>query len=561
MKGKFTYLLLFCLAIGFTSKAITTKIQFINNSADAALSTIDIYVNNLLLVDNLNFREGTALIDVTATTPINIGIATGMSGTVIDTFKNFTVTLSNLNDYVGVINGIKSTSGYSPATPVSLDIYTGVRKNALGAFDVDVLFMNGVTDGQAMDLRTGTKIMANDVSYRSYGTYFSMPCTDVVTRFTNTSGSAIIKSHNATFQSNAMVGKGVLVIASGFANPASNSNGPARGLWAATTDGGALMEFTTTDAEALARYQLIHNGADTTADTVDVYFDAVKQYDDFKFRNATAFTDAYAKTSFTISIAPRTSSSVTDAYYTLPVTLDSASKNILVIDGIKSPGGYNPSQPFMIHKYSSAMEEAGNSSNTDALFLNGSTDASSTTISEIPSTTWFSSVPYGNFSSSYYSRATADVILKMVNGSNTSYYSANYSTLNWAGQAITILASGFTDSTVNNKGPKLGLWAATAGGGALIKLPPTTVGINQLPSAKNAIFVYPVPANNSLHIYTGGKAVQSAMVLDINGKLIHQFNTITNNEININTLATGSYLLQVSLDNSSGPTTIRFSKQ
>jgi len=58
-----------------------------------------------------------------------------------------------------------------------------------------------------------------------------------------------------------------------------------------------------------ARVQVIHNSADMSAQTVDVWLDDVLLIDNFEFRTATPFIDAPAGVEFTISIQPANSTS------------------------------------------------------------------------------------------------------------------------------------------------------------------------------------------------------------------------------------------------------------
>jgi hypothetical protein len=151
--------------------------------------------------------------------------------------------------------------------------------------------------------------------------------------------------------------------------------------------------------------------------------------------------------------------------------------------------------------------------------------------------------------------------LKLANGTTNSYYLGNFSTQGWSGQAVTILASGFTDSTTNSKGPKLGLWVATAAGGALIKLPPTTVGISKTINQANNIKSYPVPAHDILFLSTDNKAITAAYIFDVYGKLTKQCNNISDNKIDIRELAPGSYFLKFNIEGTETQQTIRFVKQ
>lgn len=546
MVRKITFVIVL-LFIAAQSKAFQTKVQFINNSGDAALSTVDIYVDNLLFYNDLPFREATMLLDVNANTVINIGIAPGNSLTVNDTVRNVRTTLSDLFYYYAVVNGIKSTTGYSPSAPVSLDIFTGAKANATILTNTEILFHNGSTDGQTMDLRSGVLTIANDIAYKAYSNFYSIASADTKVRTTNTSGSKLLTTYNAPLVSASLTGRAVLILASGFVNPSANSSGPAMGLWMCTTDGGPLQQLGTTSGEAIARCQIIHNCADTTADTVDVYIDGIKKYDDFRFKNTTPFFDIVAKTNIDIAIAPRTSVASTDAFYTLTTSFDSAGKHVLVANGIQSANNYNPKPAFTISKMNNAREDAANSSNTDVAFMNGSTDAGTTDLKEASGTMWHSAVAFGNFGSGYYTAGNSNYMLRSPLLVPSEVFQLNIPTENLAGTAITILACGFKDSTVNSKGSNYWLYYAKPEGGDLVKLPKMTIGISPLTSTENQIQVYPNPACNTLQMATTLN-LQSAAILNIQGAVVKRYATITNNIIDISSLTSGQYIIQIQTD-------------
>ena len=80
-----------------------------------------------------------------------------------------------------------------------------------------------------------------------------------------------------------------------------------------------------------ARVQVIHNCADAAASTVDVWLDNTLLLDDFSFRNASAFVDAPAGTSFTVGIAGPNSMMASEAIYTEDFTLTSGETYVIVL--------------------------------------------------------------------------------------------------------------------------------------------------------------------------------------------------------------------------------------
>ena len=224
-----------------------------------------------------------------------------------------------------------------------------------------------------------------------------------------------------------------------------------------------------------ARVQVIHNCADLAAQTVDVYLNGTILLDDFAFRTATPFVDAPAGEEITIVVAPGNSSSADDGIYTLTTTLTDNEKYILVANGIVSATGYSPNQDFEISVYAGARETAM-SAGTDILVNHGATDAPTVDAveSSIPAGTVVNDLSYPSFTGNYLELATQDYILDITDETGMTVvasYQVPLASLSLDGAALTVLASGFLDPSMNSDGPSFGLWVATAEGGDLIELP------------------------------------------------------------------------------------------
>ncbi|MFN6092059.1 MAG: DUF4397 domain-containing protein, partial [Bacteroidota bacterium] len=115
--------LISAVLISITSLAQTAKIQVIHNSADAAASQVDVYLNGGLAIDNFAYRTATPFIDVPAGVQISVAIAPSTSASVSDAIATFNYTLTANEKYVIVANGIVSTSGYTPSIPFDLHVY------------------------------------------------------------------------------------------------------------------------------------------------------------------------------------------------------------------------------------------------------------------------------------------------------------------------------------------------------------------------------------------------------------------------------------------------------
>ena len=72
-----------------------------------------------------------------------------------------------------------------------------------------------------------------------------MPNLDFVLDIRDATGTTTVASYLAPLQTLNLDGAAITVIASGFLNPAVNSDGPAFGLWVATAAGGNLIPLPT----------------------------------------------------------------------------------------------------------------------------------------------------------------------------------------------------------------------------------------------------------------------------------------------------------------------------
>ena len=90
----------------------TARVQVIHNSADLAAASVDIYLNNTLLIDNFNFRTASPFIDAPAGEEITISVAPSTSMSSSQALSSFNYTLEENATYILVANGVVSPVGY-----------------------------------------------------------------------------------------------------------------------------------------------------------------------------------------------------------------------------------------------------------------------------------------------------------------------------------------------------------------------------------------------------------------------------------------------------------------
>jgi len=242
-----------------------------------------------------------------------------------------------------------------------------------------------------------------------------------------------------------------------------------------------LLSFGFSNAQT-ARVQVIHNSADAAAASVDIYLNdgPTPLLDNFAFRTASSYIDAPAGIEINLKVAPGNSTSSAQFIYSKSVTLTAGATYIIVANGIVSETGYTPSTAFDLIVYETAREVSDNEDNTDVLVFHGATDAPTVDVQAVGAGTLVENISYGNFSDGYLELETANYILNVTTADGAAVvasYSAPLETLNLDGQAITVLASGFLNTDINNNGPAFGLWVALASGGALVELEAPTARV------------------------------------------------------------------------------------
>jgi hypothetical protein len=222
-----------------------SKVQVIHNCADAAAATVDVYANNDLLINDFAFRTASPYVMVPAGVPINLGVAPATSTSASDAIFNKTVTLDAGKTYSVVASGIVSPSGYNPAPAFDLITYDMAREAGSAANAVDLLVMHGCTDAPTVDIRSGSNVLVNNISFGEFAAdYLELPLDDYTVDVTLAEGNTIVKRYNAPLETLGLGGKALVALASGFLDPANNSNSANTfGLWVALPTGGPLVQL------------------------------------------------------------------------------------------------------------------------------------------------------------------------------------------------------------------------------------------------------------------------------------------------------------------------------
>lgn len=547
------YLFLLPLFFGAAEvKAQFARVQVIHNSPDLAAQQVDVYINDVIALDNFAFRTATNFIELPASVPLSIDVLPSTSTSSANPLYTLNTTLTANETYILIANGIVSSAGYSVAPNFAINVFPQAREVASVPAETDVLVHHGSPDAPPVDVfetsvPAGT--IVNDISYPQFQGYLELANLDYVLDVKNASGTTTLATYLAPLNTLDLDGTAITVLASGFLNPATNSNGPAFGLWVATAAGGNLIPLPTPEEE-VARVQVIHNSPDLAAQQVDVYINDELALDNFAFRTATPFIDLPAGVEISIDVLPATSTSSANPLYTLTTTLTADETYILVANGIISATGYSVAPNFAINVFAQGRETASDPAETDVLVNHGSPDAPTVDVVEtsVPAGTIVDDITYPEFQG-YLELPNLDFTLDVRDASGTTTvasYNAPLQTLELDGAAIVVLASGFLDPSANSNGPAFGLWVATAAGGNLIALPVNTLSIDTIES--KGITVFPNPATEFVDIQLPSTFTRlNSALYDLNGRKVKEFAT-NSTTIDVRDLAEGVYVLNIEVD-------------
>lgn len=224
----------------------TARVQVIHNSADAAAATVDVYIGGALAVDDFAFRTATPFIDFPAGVETEIAIAPPTSSSADEAIATFPVTLARQETYIVVADGIVSPEGYDPAPAFGLEVYDMGREAATDGANTDVLVHHGSTDAPTVDVvevGAGAGTIVDDLAYTDFQGYLELPTADYVLEIRDETGSVTVATYGAPLATLGLDGVALTIVASGFLNPANNSDGAPFGLWVALPAGGELVEL------------------------------------------------------------------------------------------------------------------------------------------------------------------------------------------------------------------------------------------------------------------------------------------------------------------------------
>lgn len=555
------YILLLLIIVTNLQSAISQGrlVQIIHNSADTALTELDIYFNDSLIVDNFEFRTATTFLLIPnqqGDTPSRIYINSNNS---VDTSEYYLRSdiPSEDGNYLAVIAGTYFQLPYSPQQPFRIDYMANARITGSSTDNADVVFYHGSDDSPTIDIgEIGLNfpdIWVDDISYGQFSNYRSLG--DSIYRIGLYDEESIILaiSYAGFFKGPEHDGKAYTLIASGFQIPDFNAFGPLFSMFIVGSAGGAFEEMLPANALDSASVQLIHAIPDQAAAVVDVYLNNQIWLNDFSFRSTTPFLNIPANRDIRLAVCPSTSTDTVGSYFDELLYLTTTNYT-MVLAGMTNPSGFNPPEPVRLSVRDNARKAAIDNDEIDLLFYHAIPDGGTMDFrSMMPVvTTLTNNINFGFYNFPSYLEITPhDFSLNLTDESgSTVYNSFLFPALseNLAGKAIVMVALGFLNPENNLAASEAGFWYTTTDGGSLIEC--TKVTGNESINNESSFIIFPNPATEQVRIAwkNAQKFETEISVFDLHGKL--QYSTLLpvgedQFVLSTSTLSAGLYIVEI----------------
>lgn len=488
-----------------SNKSGAAVVQFVHNSGDSKLATVDIWVNNVRTFPNVQYRKGTPFTPITALS-VNIAVTAAGAADTSNAYFNKSYPLGLQSTYIMILNGISSTTGYSPIQPLDFAVYDKAKVQATNTNNTEILFLHGSTDSPALDIWE-TKIaltkMVDNIKYNEFNGYVSMPALDYQFELRLNGSMTAIAKYDVPLKSLNAKGFALAIFASGFYDKTKNSNGADLGLFAALPTGD-VVALPPANSLKFAKAQIIHNSADTSVKALDIWVNNSKSYANVNFRTATAYADIPAGLPVQMAVTRANAKDTVGALKQFNYTLNPDARTIIVIDGIASATGYSSDKPFTLNQYAFAKDTVSDKEKNEVLFYHGVTDGPTVDVNVVNRDTshtvqvgnaeygsfyGYNAFPYDDFKVQFLLSATQELL---------STHEAKFKTLGLKGKSYTVVASGFADSTMNSNGPAFKLMAYDHLGTA-IEFPQEIINsVDYTASYSNGSNVYPNPSNGNV---------------------------------------------------------------
>lgn len=274
----------------FLGTAQTATVQFIHNSPDPSVETIDVWLNDSLWANDVDFLHATPFLLVDTSSFSNFEIRHALDSAIL--FFSWNAALTANSKHIFVLHGQLNPQEYSPSEPLDVAHFPQALEQSASSSSIDVLFFQGVSEIDTADVAESQLFQLTAFDQLPYGEFSSY-----INLFTADYGWSILNSEgNTTYGEYVLpvgdlnwAGKAITIVAGGFINQSDNNNGQPLGMWATTREGGQLIPLSPLQWNLDARVQFLHNSNLPGAGNIRIETDEVTWQTNLNLHEATPF--------------------------------------------------------------------------------------------------------------------------------------------------------------------------------------------------------------------------------------------------------------------------------
>lgn len=491
------------------------RVQLLHN---APSSSVDIYLNGQLLLEEFEFRTATPFVALPSDIPLEISIT--IHGEAEEIFMT-TTQLANEENYLIVANGLVGNI----EAPFELIVLEDARRMALEDDQTDIAFLNGAPDSPSLMFDSRNfGLLVDGLAYGQFSNYLTLDNSKYLIDLKDQLSGELIESYEADFSG--VPGRAGLIFASGVEGDTS----AVFGLFL-LLDSGLVVPLSTI---SLANVQFIHNAQ---ADAVDIYYGSERILEGVAFREASGFIELPAFPGLDIGIALAGSQDVSEAFYTIEPNFQNLENYIVFAYGV--PGSFNPDFLFGLNIIDQVRLEASGENTVDAFLYHGAPELVGVDLNSEQGDLIFRDIRYNEFSD-YASLSSSDQFLDFIasgTGLLLGTYLAPFEEYN--NQSLVIFASDMTGGD-----PPFEPWVALTDG---TTFPLEFVVSTNDPLSEVAMEVFPNPVvNTALVDLTLDRPMSHLLMelVDMKGRLVHSRK--------VDFLPMGKHTLELTMDHLPG---------
>jgi hypothetical protein len=213
---------------------IYCDIQFIHTSADTSLSTVDVWLNDSLLISSLSFESASNSFTIPCSDTLSIRLTAAGDSSLTLLQNDFLFEPNQLHRLF--LWGIFHTQHYNPAPPLTWHHESNVSSSSIGENEIELRIFHAATDLGTVDLDETTlpiqPLFSNvDAGELSESASISSG-NNLVFSLRNSPTQFLFASYTLPAALPDFAGQSITLLSSGFRQPANNSNGSPLKMWA-----------------------------------------------------------------------------------------------------------------------------------------------------------------------------------------------------------------------------------------------------------------------------------------------------------------------------------------